>query len=522
MEPTNKSPLGRWFKRKSAKEQVALEFLADADEMERAPLPGYTRLTIHALALGLLVFVIWANVSKVEKVVIAKGRLVNPAPNVVVQPLETAIIKRIDVRPGQVVKKGDLLATLDPTFVQSDEAQLRSRLQTLELQAHGLRAELDGTEAIVVTEDKQPSRLSSPPSPLLAAPAAGTEGQAADMQSAIAAAERGTRREAPLIVDRMVAPGQTHAKPTGRNATDTQIQASLARERLANYRAQKNKNEENLSRAQASLLTNQRDQQVLGARLRAVREIEAMQEKLMANQYGARVRLLEAQDKRLEIERDLLLTRNREGEIKSEIAVLQAEGQAFEKGWRQKLTEELLATTREMDTVTEQLAKANLRHKLVTMTSPVDAVVLEIAKLSVGSVVREAETFFTLVPIGGDLEAEVQIDSLDVGYIKSGDVAHIKLDAFPFQKHGVLDAKVRTISEDAFRRESNNGGGLDAYYLSRIRIGDTKLNNMGNRNRLLPGMTLNAEIGVGKRTVMSYLVWPLTKALDEAIREPSQ
>ncbi len=494
MEPTNKSPLGRWFKRKPAKEQVALEFLADADEMERAPLPSYTRLTIHALALGLLIFVIWANVSKVEKVVIAKGRLVNPAPNVVVQPLETAIIKRIDVRPGQVVKKGDVLATLDPTFVQSDEAQLRSRLQTLELQAHGLRAELDGTDAIVVTEDKQPSRLTPP----AVVPGAAN----AEADKPVASAE------------------PPASAPTGRNATDTQIQTSLARERLANYRAQKSKNEENLSRAQASLLTNQRDQQVLGARLRAVREIEAMQEKLIANQYGARVRLLEAQDKRLEIERDLMLTRNRESEIKSEIAVLQAEAQAFEKGWRQKLTEELLATTREMDTVTEQLAKANLRHKLVTMISPVDAVVLELAKLSVGSVVREAETFFTLVPIGGDLEAEVQIDSLDVGYIKPGDVAHIKLDAFPFQKHGVLEAKVRTISEDAFRRESAAGAGLDAYYLSRIRIGNTKLNNMGNRNRLLPGMTLNAEIVVGKRTVMSYLVWPLTKALDEAIREP--
>lgn len=472
MEPTNKSPLARWFKRTPAapKDQVALDFLADADEMERAPLPSITRYTIHALTLALVIFAIWANVSKVEKVVVAHGRLVNPAPNVILQPLETAIIKGINVRPGQVVKKGEVLATLDPTFTLADEAQLRSRMQTLELQAQSLRAELDGTAAIVLHEDK-------PLTPAL--PVAG-----------------------------------------GKNATDSQIQTSLARERLANYAAQRTKNEENLSRVQASLLTNQRDQQVLGARLRAVREIEAMQEKLIENQYGARVRLLEAQDKRLEIERDLMMTRNREAEIKSEMASLQAEGQAFEKGWRQKLTEDLLATTRELDSVNEQMTKANLRHKLVTMSSPLDAVVLDIAKLSVGSVVKEAETFFTLVPIGGDLEAEVQIDSLDVGYIKSGDTAHLKLDAFPFQKHGVLDAKVRNISEDAFRRESPAGGGLDAYYVSRIKIGANKLNHMGSRNRLLPGMTLNAEIVVGKRTVMSYLVWPLTKALDEAIREP--
>ena len=97
---------------------------------------------------------------------------------------------------------------------------------------------------------------------------------------------------------------------------------------------------------------------------------------------------------------------------------------------------------------------------------------------------------------------------------------HIKLDAFPFQKHSALDGKVRTISEDAFRRDSGAPGALDAYYLSRIAYGDSKLKKMPDKARLLPGMTLSAEIVVGKRSVMSYLIWPLTKAMNESIREP--
>jgi hemolysin D len=501
MEPTDKSSLSRFLGKflpgKRAKAQAEIAFLPDADEMERAPLPALARQTIHILVLLLVSFVLWASFSKVEKVVVAHGRLVNPAPNVVLQPLETAIIRKIEVRPGQVVKKGDVLATLDPTFAQADEAQLRSRLETLELQAQSLRAELDGTEARVVIEG-----ATLPPTLPLPAKA-GKDGKDPGKERA---KESGTKTA--------VTPG------TDKNTSDRQIQNSLSLERQANYRAQRIKGEENLARVQASLETNLRDQQVLAARLRTVREIESMQEKLVANQYGARQRLLEAQDKRLEIERDMLLTRNRETEIRSELASLEADGQAFDKGWRQKLTEELLATTREIGTVNEQLAKANLRYKLVVMTSPLDAVVLEIAKLSPGSVVREAETFFTLVPIGGNLEAEVQIDSLDVGYIKTGDVAHIKLDAFPFQKHGALDAKIRSISEDAFRRDSQAGTGLDAYYVSRLSIANPRLKLMGERTRLLPGMTVNAEIVVGKRSVMSYLIWPLTKALDESIREP--
>ena len=124
------------------------------------------------------------------------------------------------------------------------------------------------------------------------------------------------------------------------------------------------------------------------------------------------------------------------------------------------------------------------------------------------------------MPLNVALEAEVQIDSVDVGYIKLGDTVHLKLDAFPFQRHGTLDAKVQTISEDAFRKETQTKTGGDAYYLSRISVEKNNLKNMLENTRLLPGMTLSAEIVVGKRTVMSYLAWPLTKGLGEAAREP--
>jgi HlyD family secretion protein len=216
----------------------------------------------------------------------------------------------------------------------------------------------------------------------------------------------------------------------------------------------------------------------------------------------------------------LALVIGREQEIERELGAFEAEKTVFEKGWRQKTMEELLAITREHDSVNEQLQKADKRHKLVTLVAPVDAVVLEIAKLSPGSIVKEAETFFTLVPLNVRLEAEVNIDSVDVGYIKLGHPVHLKLDAYPFQKHGTLDAKVRTISEDAFRRDQPAKSGGDAYYLTRLDLDKTNLKNMLASSRLLPGMTLSAEIVVGQRSVLSYLAWPLTKGLGEAVREP--
>ena len=460
MEPANKPSL--IDKLMGHKDQTEIEFLPDADAIERGPLPRFVRITLHVLLGAFITFIIWASLSTVEKIVIAKGRLVSPQGNIVMQPLETAIIQKINVQAGQVVRKGEVLATLDPTFTQADEAQLRSRLQSLDTQIGGLRAELDGKAGALT--------------------GAGTG--------------------------------------TSAGSADTILQRQLSTERQANYLAQQQKLDENIARLKASLETNKRDQTILAQRVKSLREVEAMQEQLMAEQFGAKMHLLEARDRRLEVERDMILQHNKQQEMERELASVQAERAAFGKGWRQKQMEDLLAASRDRDGIAEQLAKADKRHQLVQMVAPADGVVLEIAKLSVGSVVREAEALITLVPLSANLEAEVQIDSLDIGNIKTGDATHIKIDTYNYQQHGMLEGKVRTISRDAFRREANSQQGQEAFYLAKISYGDSKLKKMKPGAVLLPGMTLSAEIVVGKRTVMSYLLWPLTKAVDESIREP--
>jgi HlyD family secretion protein len=441
---------------KGSKGKTVIEYLPDADEIERSPVPPMAQITMHVLLAALVSFIAWSALSELDEVVVAQGRLVNPSPNVVVQPLETGVIKTLDVRVGQVVKKGDVLATLDSTNAQADETQLQMRLDSLETQLQGLNQELSGE----VAGEKSPA------------------------------------------------------------SADSELQGRLMLERKANYQAQQSKMAENAAKLRANLATNRSDQQLISSRLRSLKEIEAMQEKMVAQKYGAPLQLLEAQARSKEVERELQLARSREQEIVREMAAFSSEKTAFEKGWRQKLMEETLSVSRERDGMREQLQKADRRSKLVTLTAPVDGVVLEIAKLSPGSIVREAETFFTLVPLNAPLEAEVHIDSLDVGYIKLGGATHIKVDAFPFQRHGTLDATVRTVSEDAFRRDSAAKGGADAYYIARIKLEGSELKGMNEGARLLPGMTLSAEIVVGHRTILSYMAWPLTKGLSEAAREP--
>jgi HlyD family secretion protein len=438
------------------KNKAVTEFLPDADAIEMQPLPRVTQYTLRVLLAAVTCFLVWATFSKIDINVTTRGRLTTTQPNIVVQPLDTAVIQKIEVSVGDVVKKGQRLARLDATIPEADVTQLRNRLLSYDNEIKRLNAELAG----------KPD----------------TEKQLSD--------------------------------------SDNELQHRLSSESQANYRAQIQSNDENIARLQAGLTTNHRDQDGLQAQLSVLKEGEKMQADLVAQKYAVRSRLLEAQSRVIEAERNLEMSKNRELELQRELAAAQAQKRSFDTGWHQKLLEEMLNVERERDAVKEQLQKAERIDSLVNLTAPADGVVLEIAKLSQGSVIRGAETLFTIVPLNSDLEAEVQIDPADIGYIKLGDVAHVKLDAFPFQKHGMLTGKIRNISEDAFRQDKAIDKKEDGFYLSHIRLDSARLTGLPQGAKLLPGMTITAEITVGKRSVMSYILWPLTKTLNEAGREP--
>ncbi len=456
MASADKSSVAKEGKTSGASSKTAIEFLPDADEIERRPLPLMARITLHVLLAALVSFIVWATLSEVDMIVIARGRLSATVPNIVVQPLETSIVQSVDVRAGQIVYKGDKLATLDPTFAAADESQLRSKLESLNTQWASIDAALNGNKTGLPQTD----------------------------------------------------------------TSDRKIQDQLSNERQASYTQQIRRQSESIARLRSSIEAARRDEQAQEARVKGLREMEGMTDDLVSKKLAVKSRLLDVRDRLLEAERASEAARSHQAELRRELTAMEAERSAFEASWRQKMLEDLLAVSRERDAISDQLQKASLRQNKVILTAPADAVVLEVAKLSQGSIIREAEPFVTLVPIGKELEAEVQIESQDVGYLKMGSQVHVKLDAFPYQKHGMLEGSLRTISQDSFRREPANSNISDAYYGGRVAFKSTKLDQMPPGSTLLPGMTVSAEILVGKRSVMSYMLWPLTKATSESIREP--
>lgn len=432
------------------------EFLPDAQAIEARGSYWWQRITLYALLALVLAAILWATFSKIDTLVIGTGRLVTPLPNLVVQPLEPGILKTINVRVGQVVEKGFVLATLDPTFVSADVSQLGSRRDTLTLKARRLELELNAREITDLEMDA--------------------------------------------------------------DSVQTRLQVELLAERQAAYSARMRQFEEAIQRLSASAKTNRQDQKILARRVKALKKLEFMHSKLKDGQFIGEARLLEIKEQRLEVEREYFLAQNREREIRHEVAETAAERMAFSKDWRREVMEERSTALQERDEIDDQLTKATLRSKLVTLTAPQDAIVLEIGKKSVGSVVEDAETLFVLVPLEAELEAEVEIGSSDVAGIRIGDEARVKIDAYPFQKHGALKGRVINVSADAFSRQ-NALGGLVYYYLARIHLEETRLDHVPVPTRLLPGMTLAGEIVTGKRSVISYFLYPVIRVLDESFRE---
>jgi HlyD family secretion protein len=180
-------------------------------------------------------------------------------------------------------------------------------------------------------------------------------------------------------------------------------------------------------------------------------------------------------------------------------------------------------TRAKQNSAAEELKKAERRRQLTVMSAPVDAVVLEIANRTVGSVVREAETLFVLVPRDAPLQAEVNVEGRDIGQVSIGQPVRIKFDAFPFQKYGTGSGTVSVVSKDSFASETKGDGSrraIPAYYRVLLDITNARLRAQPAQFQMIPGMELTAEMKVGKRRVISYFLYPLLRGLDESIREP--
>jgi HlyD family secretion protein len=384
----------------------------------------------------------------------------------VLQPLETAVIRSIDVGVGDFVRAGSVLATLDPTFTESQEVAGRERLNSMLAEERRLEAEIYGKPF--------------PP-------------------------------------------------PPGDQALDPKyltLQSAVYSHRQAEYQAAVSSSEADIARYEASLATNQIAQRGLEERLKVIAEVESMRQELYKLSAGSRLNLLTTQMDRLTMSDQLAEKKYQEKEILQQLASARVQKERYINNWVREGGERLITVQQDIATATQQLASAERRRTLVVLRAPADGVVLELGARSIGSVAKEAEPLVTLVPQGNKIEAEVDVDSADVARLRIGDPVRIKFDALPFQRHGTVPGTLRVVTENSFQPDKNARAAADkpegqpAFFRARVALGPPELRDVPRDFRLIPGMTTTAEIVIGKRTIISYLLDPIVRLFDESLREP--
>ncbi|GAB6040525.1 HlyD family type I secretion periplasmic adaptor subunit [Endothiovibrio diazotrophicus] len=430
---------------------AALDFLPDAAEIEHRPLPGGARWTLYVIVAFFATLFAWSALAELDKVVTARGRLITTAPNLIVQPVATSIVRELLAETGATVHAGDPLVRLDPTFAGADLDQLavdlnavRQAIRRLELEAgSGNGDDLDPLERAVLVQRR------------------------AEHASRLRTLDEG----------------------------------------IARYRAALDSLEE---RRAAS-----------AEQLQLLAEIEAMHATLFKEQHASSLQALEARRQRLAVEATVNDLVNKRVEAEHALARAVAERDGYLDQRARDNAERLSELNRRREGLEEQMKKARMLSDLVVLRAPADGVVLEVGRFPPGAIVREAEAMVTLVPLDSPLELEVEIAAADIGLVRVGDAVRIKFDAFPFQRHGTLDGRVRTVSGDAFAEEGR-AGRENLHYRARVGLEQEieALQGLPPESRLIPGMSVAAEIKVGRRTVLSYFLYPLMKGFDQSLREP--
>ncbi len=214
-----------------------------------------------------------------------------------------------------------------------------------------------------------------------------------------------------------------------------------------------------------------------------------------------------------------------------DLQALGAERDGYLQQWRSQVGQDLSDQTRKLSDAREQLRKAQLRHELVELRAEQDAVVLNVARVSVGSVLQSGDQFFSMVPLNAPLEVEANVPGNDAGFVHDGDGVTVKFDTFPFTQYGYAEGTVRFVSPDSFtttasdqhpRGAAPQGSNetVPAFYRSRITLGEIKLHGTPPGFHIVPGMPVTADIKVGKRTVMSYLLGRFLPVAMDGMREP--
>jgi membrane fusion protein, hemolysin D len=435
------------------------EFLPAALEIQETP-PSPLGRTVLWVILGLCVTAVaWASLGEVDIVAVAPGRLVPSDRVKVIQAANLGTVSAIHVSDGEHVTAGQPLIALDATLTDADRQRIREELGNAEVELARYQAFAGWLR------DGKPRSLDTAPAVRV------SEGYPELQRSLLAQAIEEHRGRLAVI-------GQS----------------------LIRRRAELDATEQQLNKLERTLpLITERVQSVA---------------KLAESKLVPRDTYLELEAERIETEQDLAAQEATRRSLVAAIGELDAQRtSAGSEARREALAqaedlEKRIAALRQEQIKAEQLSTQQL------LTAPVAGKVQQLAVHTIGGVVRPGDPLMVIVPADAPMEIEARVLNKDIGFVHEGQMATVKLDAFPFTRYGALDGEVVSVSDDAIQDEH-----LGLVYTARVQLKRAEMNIDGTLVQLSPGMAASVEVKTGRRAVTEFIVSPLVAGTSDALRE---
>jgi hemolysin D len=443
--------LGRYFDQGPRRNALERAFLPAALEIVETPPSPTWRITGLVIVGFLAGALLWAAVSHMDIIAVAEGKFVPVGQVKVVQPLETAVVTAIHVEEGAHVRHGDTLIELDPTDTTANLGSLR----------------YDRGQALL---DAEAARI------LLA--------------------DRG--------IDGFVA-------PDGANPVLVAAVRDQTREELARFDAAMAAIDAQRQQREAAIRSARAQQDVLAEVIPLLADRYDALKGLFERGNGPKPPMLAVQQELTEKKGNLVSLQQQEEQGRADLVALQATARGTLTQFRAGASDRRLKALQRATELEQQIAKEEMREDRRRLVAPVDGTVQELKTHTVGAVVTTADKLMVVVPDGTPLMIEAYIENRDIGFVREGQPAEVKVDAYPFTRYGTVGAKLDQVGKDAVN-ENNKG----LRFPARLVPASMSIPINGEMRQLMPGMSVAAEIKTGRRTVLDFVLSPVRETLHEA------
>ena len=437
-------------------DNVQKSFLPQSVVLEEAGTPRLIRAMMLSVSALVVALIGWSAVARVDEVAVGVGEIVPTGRVLVVQHLEGGIISGILVHDGDHVAKGQVLVKLDPAAALAELDQTRARIAALELQADRLQAFVDGKES----EKRWATNI------------AGRYTSLAGEQRAILAL-------------------QEAARISQRNVIETQIRQKEAE--LAGLRRQR-----------ASL---ERQVEIVGEGYR-------MREHLYRKGATSKVDYLEVKRDYERTTGDLGTTTENIRQVEQELAEAKVRLTELDARLRSEALIRRGDVTAELAQLREKRVELQDRVDRLDIRAGADGIVKGLAVNTIGGVVAPGQVLMEIVPGDRALVVEARISTRDVGHVVVGQSAHIKVDTYDFARYGALSGELSKISATTFLDDQGR-----PYYTGTITLSRDYLGGGDRRFPVSPGMTVQAEVITGSKSILQYLLKPIYTTVSQAFHE---